>query len=230
MCGCAPIGENEHSTGLTTSGSSSTSSSSSSTSTTGTSSSTGSTPSGKTIVPAHTLKDSNPPIDVNSKGQQVSEETWNSFRYASSSKFNGNYNYTYRSWNLGGEVLKEEFTKDGYHVKSIGGELFYERKSGNTFYNYAERSDGYIRTETSLNLQDKYTDRIKQEIYVHMYDFSNYKYDSDDGVYRYLDYSFGYGAKFQGGYLTYLFASISGNFYEISMSFETTIDIPQSYY
>lgn len=116
MCGCAPSGEDEHSTGSTTSGLSNSSGSSSSTSTTGTSSSTGSTHSGKTIVPAHTLKDNNPPIDVNSKGQQVSEETWNSFRYAASSKFNGNYNYTYRSWNLGGEVLKESlFLKAFYH-------------------------------------------------------------------------------------------------------------------
>ncbi len=204
----------------------STGTSTSKTSTTTSQTSTGPT---KKIVPAHTLKDSNPPINVNSKGEKVSESTWNSFKNGGASIFNKNYNYTFRSYSGGVETV-EAFTKNGYYVRSNYGELYYERKSGSTFYIYEYLNGGYLREETSLNLQDKYTYRISQEVYVHMFDFKEYEYDEDDGTYRYLTYTFGSNVKFQGGYLTYMFYALGMNIFEIKLSFETTIDIPQSYY
>ena len=88
----------------------------------------------KVIVPAHTLKDTNPPINVNSLGQRVTESVWNSYKYGGESAFNKNYNYTYRAWSLSGESTREQFTKNGYYMKSSAGALYYERKSGSTFY------------------------------------------------------------------------------------------------
>ena len=183
----------------------------------------------KITVKAHTLKDSNPPIDITAKGDVVSESTWESFRNAPSSKFNGNYNYTYQAYSGGVETI-EAFTKNGYYIKSSSGRLYYERKSGNTFYNYISTKEGYLRQETTLNLQDKYTYRIQQEIYVHMFDFSNYEYDDFDGSYIYRTTSFGATVMFQGGYLTYLWYSVGSAFFKIEATFETTIDIPESYY
>ena len=187
----------------------------------------------KVTVNAHTLRDSNPPININSIGQQVNEDTWNSFKYASDSKFYNNYNYTYKAWTTAGVInTLEEFTKDGYHVGSTyGGDLYYERKSGNTFYAYTKTTSGeWLRSETTLDLRAKYVYRIQQEIYTHMFEYTDYEYDSDDGAYYYRDYTFGYAIKFQQGYLTYLFGYVSGFYFEISLSFETTIDIPKSYY
>ena len=201
---------------------SSTSSSSSSSSTT----SSGPT---KVIVPAHTLSDSNPPIDINSKGQKVDKNTWESFRNGGQSKFIGNYNYTYRAYSGGVETM-EAFTKNGYFARSSAGRLYYERKSGNTFYQYLDVSDGWKRVETTLDLQDKYTYRINHEIYVHMFDYENYEYSEDEEMYNYRTTSFGASVKFQGGYLTFLYYSVGGSFFEIKLSFETTIDIPKSYY
>jgi len=183
----------------------------------------------KVNVSAHTLSDSNPPINVSSKGQVMNENSWDSFRNASSSKFNGNYNYTYRAYS-GGYLTTEAFTKNGYYLQSISGSLYYERKSGNTFYSYASTNEGYLRSETTLDIQSKYTYRIQNEIYVHMFDFSNYEYDDFDGTYRYYGNGFTAAAKFQGGYLTYLYYILGINFFEIKSSFETTIDIPASYY
>ena len=186
--------------------------------------------SNKVTVPAHTLSDSNPPIDVSAKGQQVNETTWNSFRNASDSKFVGNYNYTYSAWSGGNHTL-EEFTKNGYHMKSNAGELYYERKSGSTFYTYIKQSNyTYLREEATLDIQSKYTSRITSEIYVHMFDYSNYEYDSDEGSYYYRTTSFGCTVKFQGGYLTYLQYALGTNIFEIKATFETTINIPESYY
>lgn len=217
-----------HSTVNPDSGSSSGSSSTSGGSTSGGGESTPIKPK-KITVAAHTLKDSNPPINVNALGQKVNETTWESFRNASSSKFNGNYNYTYNAY-AGGFQTIEAFTKNGYYMQSIGGKLYYERKNGSTFYAYSSTNEGYLRSETTLDIQSKYTYRIQQEIYVHMFDFSNYEYDSFDGCYRYYAQGFTAAAKFQGGYLTYLYYIMGMNFFEIKASFETTIDIPASYY
>lgn len=183
----------------------------------------------KVTVPSHTLSDSNPPINVESKGQIVNKNTWDSFRNASDSKFVGNYNYTYKAYS-GGSIIQEKFTKNGYYIYSSSGSLYYERKSGSTFYEYSMTTTSYERRETTLNLQNKYVSRIKDEIYVHMFDFENYEYDEDDGTYRYLDFNFGSNVKFQGGYLTYLSYSTGGNFFSIEATFETTIEIPTSFY
>lgn len=221
----------EGSTSSNSSSSSSSGSSSSSSCSDSSSTSSSSGPSGptKVTVPAHTLSDSNPPINVNSKGQQVNEQTWESFRNASDSKFANNYNFTYKAYS-GGNLTLEAFTKNGYYIQSSGGRLYYERKSGSKFYEYISTNDGYLREETTLDLQSKYVYVIQHEIYVHMFDFENYEYDSDDGCYRYIDYGFGCGVKFQGGYLTYLYYAMGANYFEINLSFETTIDIPKSYY
>lgn len=183
----------------------------------------------KTIVKAHTLKDTNFPSGVFSQGQVVTEDTWESFRNASSSKFNNNYNFTYTAFS-GGYLISEKFTKNGYYLSSSAGTLYYERKSGSTFYNYVSTSEGYLRQETTLDIQSKYTSRIQNEIYTHMFDFENYEYDSYDGTYRYYGSGFTAAARFQGGYLTYLYYILGMNLFEIKASFETTIDIPESYY
>lgn len=204
----------------------SSSSSSSSSSDQGGSESSGPT---KVIVPAHTLSDSNPPINVNSKGQAVSKSTWESFRNAPDSKFSNNYNYTYQSMS-GGMMQREQFTKNGYCIISTTGSLYYERKSGSTFYTYIASTKGYLRSETVFDLQSKYIYRIKEEIKVHMFDFENYEFDEDLGMYFYQTTAFGNSIKFQNGYLTYLSYGMTGASFVIDASFETTIDIPQSYY
>ena len=63
-----------------------------------------------------------------------------------------------------------------------------------------------------------------------MFDFDNYEYNDYDGSYSYIDYGFGATAMFQGGYLTQLTYALGGNIFRIDTSFETTIDIPESYY
>lgn len=219
----------ESSSGLTSQSSSSSSSKNNSSSSSKSSSSSSSSGPKKVTVPAHTLRDNNPPIDVNSTGEIIDKNTWDSFRNAPASKFNGNYNYTYRAYSGGVETI-EAFTKNGYYVKSSAGKLYYERKSGSTFYIYISKSDGYLRQETTLDLQDKYTYRIQQEIYVHMFDFENYEYNEYDGCYTYRTTSFGASVRFQDGYLTYMFYSLGMVFFEIKATFETTIDIPTSYY
>lgn len=186
----------------------------------------------KITVKAHTLKDSNPPIDISFKGEKVNESTWNSFKNGSTSKFKGNYNYTYSAIVGYQQIALEEFTKDGYHMKSQSGELFYERKSGSTFYNYAKLSGEYQRLETTLDLQSKYTSRIVDEIRVHMFDFDEYEYDDYDGTYWLYTTSYAAAVRFQGGYLTYLHYALNGGtaIYDIETTFETTINIPKSYY
>ena len=213
------------------SGTSSSSNGSSNSSSSGSPASSSSSSSGqqKVTVDAHTLSDTNPPINVDAKGQVVTESTWNSFRSAPDSFFNNNYNYTYTAYS-GGSYTIENFTKNGYYVQSSAGRLYYERKSGSTFYQYISTSSGYLREETTLDLPSKYTYRIAHEIYVHMHDFSNYEYDDYSGLYQYLGSGFGYNVKFIGGYLVYLYTSIDGNLFIIDSTFETTIDIPQSYY
>ena len=184
----------------------------------------------KKVVSAHTLKDNNPPIDVNAKGEQVSKETWDQFRNASQDKFEGNYNYTYKAYSGGYQTI-EMFTKNGYYMHSSAGKLYYERKSGNNFYQYISTKEGYLREETTLDIKDKYTYRIHHEIYVHMFDYEEYEYDDYDGCYWYRTFSFGAAVKFVNGYITYLHYAmgISGIF-DIDLCFETSIDIPESYY
>ena len=218
--------------GNTSSSSSSSSSSggkSSSSSHGGSSSSSGQT---KITVKAHSLSDSNltPPVDINSAGQEVDEDTWNTYKYGASSVFNYLYNFTYTAYS-GGFYQVQRFTKNGYSIESTTGNLYYERKSGNTFYKYSSTSEGYLRQETTFDLQAKYTDVLRQEVYAHMYNYSDYDFTSGQFIYYdSVSYSFSYGATFQGGYLTQMNASVSGNFWTISNSFETTISIPASYY
>lgn len=183
----------------------------------------------KVVVNAHTLKDTNPPIDINSSGQQVNKATWDSFKYGGMNKFTGNYNFTYSAYSGGYQTL-EQYTKNGYYMSSLAGSMYYERKSGSTFYQYINVSDGWLREETTFNLQNKYTDRIVQEIYVHMFEYSDYTYEDYDEMYHYYGSGFASAVKFQGGYLTYLFYILGMNVFEIKLAFETEIEIPKSYY
>lgn len=184
----------------------------------------------KVTVNAHTLKDSNPPINVNSKGEKVSESVWESFRTGDSSIFNNNYNYTYTATTLGSRTI-EKFTKNGYYMESSSGKLYYEKISSNNFYQYISTNEGWLRQKTSLDLKSKYTSRLVNEVYTHMFDQENYEYDFlDDGAYWYLSTAFGASVKFQNGYLTELHYSVGTATFEINASFETTIEIPKSYY
>lgn len=193
-----------------------------------------STPKGpeKVTIGAHTIKDNNPPVDSEEDGESISKSTWNSFKNASASTFINHYNYTYEAYS-GGVITLEKFTKNGYYVSSSAGKLIYERKSGNTFYQYISVSDGYLRQETSLNLQEKYTERIQHEIYVHMFEFEDYEFNEDlGGYYTYNTSAFSTYVKFQNGYLTnltYMLYSPLSKF-EIKLAFKTEIDVPQSYY
>jgi len=189
----------------------------------------------KVIVAKHTLKDTNPPFDSDNDGERVSESTWNAFRSASQSEFKKNYNYTYEAYS-GGTYTLEYFTKNGYYVSTSAGTLYYERKNstGNTFYEYISTKDGYLRQETSLDLESKYTYRIHHEIYVHMFDYNEYEYmDGLGGVYTYNESGvFSSQIKFQNGYLsslTYILYSTMSKF-EIKLAFKTEIEIPKSYY
>ena len=115
-------------------------------------------------------------------------------------------------------------------MSSNAGTLRYERKSESTFYQYVSVSDDYLRKETTLDIQDKYTYRIWHEISVHMFDMSEYKFFIDN---TYVSNEHGYTSqvKFQDGYLTLLRYTLdANNMFEIYSSFETTIDIPASYY
>ncbi len=179
-------------------------------------------------VPAHTLKDANPPINVSAKGDVVDQNTWDSFRYAGQRGFEGNYNYTYTT-NSGGDTI-EAFTKNGYYMKTAFGELLYERNKGDEFYSYTKTKQGYLREEDSIDLKDKYTYRIQHEIYVHMFDFEDYEYDPSDGSYRYDGGVFASVVKFQGGYFTYLKYNLGSMYFQISATFQTEINIPESYY
>ena len=184
----------------------------------------------KVTVPAHSLSDSNPPITIGSKGQTVTETTWNSFKNGGQSKFNGNYNFTYWYY-VGGSEYTQAFTKDGYYYLASYNKYYYERKSGNTFYYYAPQTN-YQRQETTLNLTDKYTQVIYDEVRLHMFEFSNYEFDSKTGEYTYYGNGYTSTVMFQNGYLTYLYYTIPSAmaFYEIKLSFETTITIPESFY
>lgn len=189
----------------------------------------GTSESGKVIVPAHQLKDNNPPINVNAKGEQVSEITWNSFKNGTKSKFNNHYNLTYTSYS-GGVTQREEFTKNGYHINTSGGELYYE-KSGSTTYCYIRQSNySYLRTEQYKDFTDRYTEIFTHEISIHMFSFSNYEYDSESGRYYYYAQNFGSVVEFKSGYLTHLEYGMAGASFSVDAVFQTVIDIPESYY
>lgn len=188
----------------------------------------------KVKVAKHTLKDTNPPLDSDDDGEMVTESTWNAFKAASQSEFKKNYNYTYEAFS-GGTYTLEYFTKNGYYVSTSAGTLYYERKNstGNTFYEYISTKDGYLRQETGLDLESKYTYRIQHEIYVHMFEYKEYEYLADlGGCYRYSTSAFSTYLKFQKGYLTsltYILNSPMSKF-EIRLAFKTEIEIPESYY
>ncbi|MCR5332979.1 MAG: hypothetical protein K6E11_03055 [Bacilli bacterium] len=195
----------------------------------------GSTSSGKTKVtfPAHTISDSNPPIDSNTPGQQVSESTWNSFKNGSASKFSGYYNFSYTAFISMNSYQQQFFTKNGYAYNSLQGStytsMYYERV-GTTLYEYADVSDGWLRQPSSLNLTNTFTSRILDELKVHMFAFSNYSWDSLNESYFYDGGSFTSRIKFQGGYLSNLVYTISGGItYYINYMFETSIEFPASY-
>ena len=185
----------------------------------------------KVTVDAHTISDDDEaPITVGGDGEAVSKETWESFRSASTSFFNSHYNYTYTSYS-GGVYMEEYFTQNGYCVESAGTTMIYERKSGNTFYTYFS-TNNYQRGETTLDLQSKYTYRIQHEIYVHMFDYENYEFDSSNGTYNYIASNFNTTVKFQNGYLTYLYYLLHSPIarFEIKEAFNTTIAVPKSFY
>ena len=184
----------------------------------------------KVTIAAHTLKDTDVPVDVNEKGDCVDEDTWNYFKYGAQSIFNDHYNFTYTTYSYG-VYTQKQFTKNGYHIQSSSGQLYYERKSGNTFYQYIASGTEWLRQETTLDLQNEYASLIHHEIYVdHLDEYSNYEYDESDGVYWYRTTSFAKGVKFQDGYITYLHFGQTGVFFDIELSFETQINIPKSYY
>ena len=193
----------------------------------------------KVTVAAHTLKDTNPPVDIyEAEGQQVSESTWNSFLNGAKSKFNGHYNYTYTAYYSASNYQQRFFTKNGYAIESMTGStyssMYYERKgsSGNTFYQYISVSDGYLRQETSFNLTDTFTSLFVEHINDnHMFAQSNYTWNESNECYIYqIGSTASSMVKFQGGYLTNLTYRVDGMMFSIDTMFDTTIDIPKSYY
>lgn len=228
VCGCTT---NQVSNKDTTSEEKSSQSSSSSSHSSSGSTSTGPT---KINVPAHTLSDSNPPVTIYDDGEQVTESTWNSFKNGNASKFSNHYNFLYTAFISGTNYQQEWYTKNGYGYNSLQGSTFstmyYEKKSGSTFYQYVKVSDGYLRQETSFNLTNKFTSRILDEINVHMFEFSNYTWDADFQVYKYDGGTFSSVVQFKKGYLYSLRYTLGSIQYSITNMFDTTVDIPKSYY
>lgn len=193
-------------------------------------------PSGPTKVEIakHTLSDGNPPIDINSIGQHVNKSTWNSFKGASASKFTNNYNYTFRYF-VSGQVTYETFTKNGYELSNSSGIHYYERIDNKLYY-YNSVSDGYERISSSYDFISHRSEVLAHEVYVHMFEYENYTYYGEDegmdGSFIYNTSAFSNEIKFQGGYLTYLRYTLNSPLttYEIHLSFESTIEIPKSYY
>ena len=189
----------------------------------------------KITVNKHTLSDSNPPFDIYEPGQQVSESTWNSFKNGAASKFNNHYNYTYTAFYSANNYQQQFFTKNGYALKSLQGStyssMYYERKSGSTFYQYISVSDGWQRQETaSFNLTNTYTSRFIEEIKVHMFAFSNYTWDEYAEQYTYNGGSFTSSIQFTSGYLSRLVYVVDRVTFRIDSMFNTEIEIPASYY
>ena len=184
----------------------------------------------KVTVPAHTLSDTNPPVDVDADGTRVTKQVWDSYRNGTNTKISGLYNFTYFSYS-NGIYSYEYFTKNGYCVQSTTGKLYYERISGNNFYSYASVKDGWLRSTTTLDLQSKLVYRINHEISVHMFEFENYEFIEEAGYYMYVTQTFGCTVEFKNGYLTGLrYEMGSAGIFNIKDAFSTTISIPASYY
>lgn len=184
----------------------------------------------KVTVAAHTLKDTNPPVDPYADGEEITEAEWNAFKSAPQSSFSNHFNYTYRAYS-GGTLTYEYFTKNGYEISTNYGHLYYE-KNGTKRYQYVSVSDGWLRENSSYDFESQRSYRIWHEIYVHMGDYSDYFYDSNDGYYKLKTAStYTCSLCFKDGYLLYLFYSlgVSNNFL-VSSSFNTEINIPKSYY
>lgn len=179
-----------------------------------------------TTIPSHTLKDTYKPLNINTPGQQVDEDKWEDYRLYIG--IDNNYNYTYVAYTSGIYTV-EKFTKDGYLASNNYGNTYYERKNGNTFYVYAAiTGEGYKRTETTLDIKDKYVSRLKNEIYTHMFDYSLYEWNDAEENYQYFGSSFTATVKFQAGYLTQLTYNSSFGTFSLNNTFETEIEIPQS--
>ena len=78
----------------------------------------------KVIVPAHKISDSNPPFDLNTPGEKVSESTWNSFKNGGASKFNNHFNYSYTAFHAANNYQQHFFTKNGYGYEALQGGTF----------------------------------------------------------------------------------------------------------
>lgn len=231
VCGCTP----NQSSSNNSNSSSNTSSGTSGTSQTDTGSSGTTSGSTKVTVAAHTLSDSNPPIDIFTPGQHVDKNTWNSFKNGSASKFANHYNFTYTAFYSASNYQMRFYTKDGYAFKTLTNDVysrqFYERKSGNTYYQYVDVDDGVLRqVSTDSTIASKYTELYLSEIYVHMFEYEEYTYREDNEDFFYDGGTFTSVVQFQGGYLSYLFYQTSGITFTLNNSFNTTIEIPKSYY
>ena len=187
-------------------------------------------------VAKHTLKDTSVPYDyIDDPGQQVSQTTWNSFKNGSASKFSNHYNFTYTAFYSASNYTQQFFTKDGYAIKSlmngVYSSIYYERKSGNTFYQYSSVKDGWLREEVTLDLTAKFTKVYTDEVYVHMSNYSDYTYNEYSEAYHFDNSGASSSTiQFKKGYYAYSLYSISGYNFTINNSFCTEITIPESYY
>jgi len=108
--------------------------------------------------------------------------------------------------------------------------LRYE-KNGNTTYSYTSTKEGYLRSSSSVDIQDKYEYRLVEEIKVHMFEYSLYEFDEYFEQYRYIGNGFTSLIRFQKGYLTEITYTIDSTYYfHLYNSFCTEIEIPESYY
>ena len=188
----------------------------------------------KVVVNAHTLSDSNPPITIDGDGNRVSSQVWSSYQSRNSSTLSQIYNFTYSYKILSGGTTMgtQKFTKNGYYASSSSGGLYYE-KIGSIYYEYVSVSDGRLRQRATVDVSNKYVEVLSNDINVHMFDMNYYEYNPDmfDGSYIYYGSGFTSVVKFQGDYLTKLSYNIPGTcYYDIEAVFDTTIEIPKSYY
>ena len=129
------------------------------------------------------------------------------------------------------ETAKEWLLSRGYDLK-LEQEAKYE-KINNNLYQYNSTKDGYRRVSSSYDFMSRRSEVLAHEVYVHMFEYDEYTYQGDlGGFYTYSTSAFSTMVKFQGGYLTYLRYTLNSplSTFEIFDSFETTIEIPKSYY
>ena len=190
-------------------------------------------------VAPHTLSDSNPPV-VAGPGQEISSSKWESFMNASQSAFASHYNYTYtyRYSNAPTSIYVQKFTQNGYMIQNPNQNPIYYENAKGFCYSYINLGSGYVRSQSSEDIQSRRTYALHHEVQIHMKDMSNYDFIEDDdpndefhyGYYNYVGVGFGYQIKFQGNYITWMHAYIDGNDFEISAVFETIINIPASHF